>query len=106
MEVWGFEWLTTNWKYVQEDKIEHYRVTMALMPLARSPMDKKGASGLADYQKKLERMLNAAVPWQKRASGRRESLRGKVKPGEVVVILERGESANDPLYSDARTIRE
>lgn len=81
---------------------------MALMPLARTIMDKKVAQATEAYTKKIERMFDSMVPWQKKQAGRRlrESLRGKVKPGEVVVILEAGESMSDPLFSGAKITRE
>ena len=98
------EWLFENWKLVREDRVEQYRVLMSLMPLARSPMDKKSASALQKHAKSVERMLEDAVPWQKHA--RRSTLAGKVRPGEVVVVLSSGETADDPLYSDAKVTRE
>jgi len=106
VELYGIEWLIEVWKYIREDKIEHYRVLMSLMPLARTAMDKKGGQAIQKYGKDLERMFEDAIPWRKKASRRRESLRGKVKPGEVVVVLEGTDAADLELYSDAKVVRE
>jgi len=106
--LYGVEWLLETWKYIQEDKIDHYRMLMALMPLARTSMDKKAGSAQQSYSRSLERSLREATPWRK-ASGRvmSESLRRKgLEDGKVVVLLDGSESANDPLYADAKIIRE
>lgn len=57
------------------------------------------------YSKSLDRALDSMIPWQK-ASSNRGRYRGKVKSGEVVVVLGSGESAKDPLYKNAKTTRE
>lgn len=77
----------------------------SVMPLARTPQDKKGASALRDYQRKLVRSLDEMAPWIG-ASRRLQSLRGKIKPGEVRVILGAGESADIPLFEDAQITKE
>lgn len=74
-----------------------------IAPVARTAMEKKGATALSDYQKKLEKALDDAVPWR-HATRRRASLRGKVKPGEVAVILEKGESASLPIFKEAENV--
>lgn len=71
-------------------------------------MDKQGARALRDYQKDVEKMLDNMVPWRKRnrRSSGIQNHRGKIKPGEVVVLLEGEEPANYPLFQNAKVIRE
>jgi hypothetical protein len=106
--LFGLDWLYETWKYIQEDKVEQYKILMAVAPMARTPMDKKGAGALRKYIDKLNANLRNALPWLKKepVSGRLAYLREKVKPGEVVVILDDGESKNDPLFEGAKIIRE
>jgi hypothetical protein len=78
---------------------------LSIVPLARTPMDKKSAQALNKYQKSLDRSLRKMTPWKKDAS-RLSKLRGKVKSGEVAVVLSGGESSNHPLFDDLRVIRE
>jgi hypothetical protein len=100
--------LEDTWKSIQEEKTENYRVLMMLFPLARTPMDKKGVKSMKDYSKGVDKVLNDMVPWKdrKEASRRLGAHGGKVKPGEVVVVLGGGESANHPLFKNAKVIRE
>lgn len=80
---------------------------MMIAPLARSPMERKAAQALADYGKALERALDDVVPWQK--SPRRNAYlrrKGKIKSGEVKVILDPGEAGDIGLYDGAKIVRE
>jgi hypothetical protein len=88
-----------------EDKRQHYTIMGMLMPLARSPMDKKSGKALQQYQKDVERMLSRLTPWIKGTLSRRRLQAMGVEPGTVKVILEGGDSADDPLYKGAETIR-
>lgn len=94
-----------TWKYIQEDKVERYRYLLQVIPLARTPMDGKGGRAMQHYAKQIERNLDKMVPWRK-VSSRLADLRGKVKPGEVVVLLEGDEAADHPLYRGAKVKRE
>jgi hypothetical protein len=83
--------------------VEQYRVLMTLLPLARTPMDKKGGQAMQSYARDIERMLSEATPWLKKATRRRPK---GAKPGEIVVLLGQDEIADDPLYKDAQIARE
>lgn len=69
-------------------------------------MDKKSGSALSDYSKTLERNLMSNTPWRKVSQARRERLSKHVKPGEVAVILGSGDSSANPLFKDAKILRE
>ncbi|MCK5606804.1 hypothetical protein KAR91_33185 [Candidatus Pacearchaeota archaeon] len=77
-----------------------------LSPVHRTPMDKDGGRALNTYAKKIERMLDGFTPWRKRRGWARGLAKGKVKPGEIMVVLEDGDMPNDPLFLDANTTRE
>lgn len=104
--LYGLEWLYDVWKYIQEDKAEYYRITMSLMPLARTPMDRRSGSNLQKYAKQLSKSIDSIAPWVNKEKRRRENLRNKLKPGEVVVFLDGDESPDDPLYKGVKTVRE
>jgi hypothetical protein len=69
-------------------------------------MEKKGANWLQNYAKNVSKMIDQLTPWRKKSSRRGEHLRGKVTPGEVVVLLDGSERATDPLYTGAKIARE
>lgn len=46
------------------------------------------------------------TPWRKVSQARRERLSKHVKPGEVAVILGSGDSSANPLFKDAKILRE
>ena len=76
---------------------------LSIVPAARTAMDKKTGKSLGDYVKKLNKQLASALPWIKSQAGSNlAGLRGKVKSGEVVVMLDAGETKNHPLYEDAK----
>jgi len=78
-----------------------------IAPLARTAMDKQGGRALADYSKKIDRMLDKYTPWRKKRGWARGLTHGKnVEPGEVMVLLDAGDSPNDPLFKGAKTTRE
>lgn len=76
-----------------------------IAPLSRTAMDKKGGSALQNYGKKLERHLDLMTPWRKRRGWTRGLAKGKLKSGEVMVVLGNEDSPEDPLYAGARTTR-
>ena len=77
-----------------------------LAPVHRSAMDKEGGRAINKYTKKVEKMLDGITPWRKRRGWARGLAKGQVKPGEVVVVLDEGDSPNDPLFEGAKTTRE
>lgn len=83
------------------------QVTTSIIPLARTPADKKSAHGMKKYTKDVAKMIEGIAPWVKRQhyKRRRAMLKHNVKPGEIVVILDGGESSNIPLFKDAKISR-
>lgn len=109
VEQLGVAWLIQTWRYIQEDRIERYQVMAMIAPISRSIQDAKGARWMKDYTNSVDKTLREALPWKgQQRSSKLANLRasGKIKPGEVVVMLEAGESGNNPLFADARTVRE
>jgi hypothetical protein len=103
---YGTGWLEETYKYIQEDKKEHYKIMAMLMPLSRSPQSKSSAREMAKYQKDVDRQLDKLTPWASSSKFNREALkRIGVKEGEVVVLMSPRDSAEDPLYKDTRIIR-
>jgi hypothetical protein len=106
IETFGVGWLDEAFRYIQEDKREAYLIAMAMLPLARTPMDEGSARAVRDLSKNLEAMIDGLVPWLK--TTRNVYLAGwrkKVKPGTVVVIADSTDDPNDPLFMGAKVIR-
>lgn len=101
-------WLVETWKFIQEDWVRDWKMFMTMMPLARTPMDKKGSQALQKYQKGVEKNLNHIVYWKKgrQRDSLRERYKGRINPGEVVAVLGAGESSNHPLFKGTKIIRE
>jgi hypothetical protein len=76
------------------------------MPLARSPMSKSGGREMTKYQKSVNAQLDSLTPWINSRKYNRERLkRMGVKEGEVVVLLDPGDSKDDPLFKDSKVLR-
>ncbi len=103
--MYGPEWLNEVLRYIQEDKKESFTMLTSIMPLAKTPMDEKGARALADYAKSVQKMLNGLTPWEKDKGLPTLGLRGKVKSGEIVVIPDGTVGPNDPLFKDAKVMK-
>jgi hypothetical protein len=76
-----------------------------LAPAHRTAMDKEGGRALSKYTKSLEKVLSNITPWRKRRGWARGLAKGKLEPGEVMVVLDEGDTPRDPLYKDANTTR-
>lgn len=106
--MYGAGWIEQTWKWIQEDKNYHYNMLINIAPLSRTPMDKDGGKSLNKYAKTLRNLVDQLTPWKKPAGGLglREKLRGKVKPGEIVILLDEGESSiNNPLFEGVKQVR-
>ena len=101
--MWGLEWLLDTYKLIMEDKQQEYNFQYLVAPLARTPMTKEGAQSTKRYSDNLKRVIENLTPWRK--SDLRARLQKKGKRGQVVVMLDAGESANHPLYKDAQIMR-
>lgn len=74
---------------------------MLIMPLARTPQSKQGATAMRNYSKKLESSLDSLIPWT--ASSRFSSLRkryeGKMPEGsQVIVEFDANDNPDGTLY--------
>jgi len=77
-------------------------------PLAQTPWDKKHAQAQKKHSDSIHKTIESMIPWasEKRPRSKLAHLRGKVKPGEVVVVLDAGDRADLELYQDAKILRE
>jgi len=105
--MYGVGWLEDTWRMIREDEINQFKMLKLLIPLARSTMDKNAAQGLDRYSRSIDRLFDSALPWRP-AQSRRERLfrSGKLKSGEVAVILDAGDDPNNPLFKDVQVIKE
>jgi hypothetical protein len=79
-----------------------------IAPLGRTPMDKKSGRSMQDYSKKLTRMIDDMTPWNREAkfNALRRKYGGDPDGDErVFVMLGAGEDPNDPLYKDAKIVK-
>lgn len=103
------DWLVETWKLVQEDKANYLSDLAMVMPLARTPMDKRGATNLKQYADRVYKVIAKRTPWRSARGGKLRHLRDKVPSGEVRVLLGKGEAdgtKNNPLFKDVKVIRE
>jgi hypothetical protein len=105
VEKYGFGWLEKAFRQIQEEKYLDYQVWMMMLPIARTPQDKKGGKAMEQYAKQVGRALESLVPWLRKACKARRPVRGNAKPGEVVVVLSGDETANLPVFKDAKVTR-
>ena len=92
------------YRYIQEDKREHYTFLLSMVPIARTPLDKDGGRAMEKYSKSVEKMVESLTPWD--VTEKRSSWRGRVKSGEVVVIADDpDDNLNDPLYKGAKILK-
>ncbi len=78
---------------------------MAFLPLARTPQTKEGQRAMTDYSKRVQKMIDSVAPWVKKDELNRRRLRGKVKPGTIVVIPDGTDSPDNPMYSSATIVK-
>jgi translation initiation factor IF-2 len=78
-----------------------------MLPIARTPMDRKSGKSMQDYYKSIDKMLESLTPWVAESKRRRNRIkRENLVPGEAVVILGKGETASNPLYAGLKVVRE
>jgi len=80
-----------------------------VMPVARTPMDKKGAQALEKYIKRVTKVIGMRTPWKGARGGKLSHLRDKIPSGETRVLLGKGEvdgTKNNPLFDGVKVIRE
>lgn len=103
VELWGAEWLLETYKFVMEGEQREYKTLAMLAPLHRSPMSKKEADSLKRYSESVHKALDSLTPWKSTMQSRIEAAKARgLKPGEVVVQIDSGDSALNPLFKGAK----
>src|SRR5512139_3524042 len=97
IENYGGEWLNEVYQFIIEDQKRDLQNTMALLPLARTAMDKDGGKALADYGKSLAQELEKMTPWVSNRRRGLSDLRKQYKSGTTVVIPDASDGADNPL---------
>lgn len=104
--LFGAEWLEQQYRLCMEGKYLDASILMQVVPLARTPMDKKGGRAMQKYYKDVNKSLRRSlIPWEERradAMRRAAKYGGKVKPGEVTVILGPGEGGLSDIFKDSK----
>jgi hypothetical protein len=95
---YGQQWAIEAYEMIMEDEDRYWQFMVSVMPLARTPMDKKFGKSLTRYAKDLRRSISKAlVPWveEKRIQAIRDRLS---RPPESKVYDESGREfdINDP----------
>lgn len=101
IEMFGLSWFEETIKLIIEEKQSDYKMLAMLIPLGRSPFGKEDGAALKRYSDNVLKALDRMTPWRIR-SRRDDLIQSGMKPGEVVVQLGSGDSANDPLYKGAK----
>jgi len=90
IEEYGEEWALESYRFIMEDKNLYWQTMTAVMPLARTPQDKKFAKSLRTYSKELRKTLEKTfAPWieQKRIAAIKKRL---AEPPKSVAYDESG----------------
>lgn len=61
----GGDWFLNAYETIVDEKADDREWLLLVMPLARTPGDKKGARRLTRYSRKLKKYLDAGRPWVK-----------------------------------------
>jgi len=94
----GEDWAIEAYEFIMEDRNTYWQMMTAVLPVARTPMDKKGGKALQRYTKQLRLALEKSfAPWinQRRIAKIKARL---AKPPKGVVYDENGNviNTNDP----------
>jgi len=100
IQEYSEEWAYDSYQFIMEDKVTHWQTLMAVMPLARTPSDKKFSKSLIKYTKDLRKSIELTfAPWmeQKRIEAIKKRL---AKPPEGVMVDETGKKIDlsDPEW--------
>ena len=98
IEEYGEEWAYDSFRFIMEDRNVYWQTMMSMMPLARTPSDKKFANSLKRYTKELRSAIEKTfAPWieQRRIAAIRKRLS---EPPKSVQYDESGNviDLNDP----------
>ena len=108
-EVYGTEWLKKNWELCREGFRDKASLLSMLIPMARTPMDKKSARGMQTYAKSVQKSLDSIAPWSgnSRYRNRKRAFEKKgIKPGEMVVVSGPGERTDIALFEGMKVVKD
>ena len=76
---------------------------MQMIPLARTPMDRKSGRHMEKYYKNLTKAFESMTPWLSRSKRRliEAQQKQKLEPGKLVVKLDANDDPNSPLFKGA-----
>jgi hypothetical protein len=69
--------------------------------MSTTPQSKRGAQQLKNYASKVMRAIGELTPWSKDSHRKRFERAVAKTGGQVVVMLDGNDFADDPLYKDA-----
>lgn len=87
---YGEKWALDSYEMIMEDRNTYWQMMVAVLPIARTPMDKKFGKSLQRYAKDLRKAIEKTfAPWieQRRIQKIKERL---AKPPKGVVYDEKG----------------
>jgi len=92
-----------------EGKRFEYALLSSVIPLARTPMDKKGAKAMDKMSKELSKYLTKTLtPWDSgplSTKARVNKYGGRVKSGEIAVVLGPGEGGLADVFKDSKIVK-
>lgn len=62
---YGEAWIREAYQNIVEDEVDSRRWLVYALPVARTAQSRKGGSAIAQYQKRLLRVLDESIPWVK-----------------------------------------
>ena len=100
IEKYGEDWAYDSYRFIMEDKVIYWQTMMSVMPIARTPSDKKYGKALVKYSKDLRKSIEKMfAPWieQRRIEAIKKRL---ASPPKGVVLDETGKQIdlNDPEW--------
>lgn len=100
IELYGDKWAFDAFQYIMEDKAVYWQTLMSVMPLARTPSDKKFSKSLQKYTKDLRASIEKMyAPWieKRRIAAIKKRL---AEPPKGIVLDETGKQVDlsDPEW--------
>lgn len=100
--LYGMGWLEQQYKLCMEGMRFDYAILTQVIPLARTPMDKKSGKAMEKFAKDVQKALSRILtPWEDELKNRMRR-HGNVNPGEVTVILGPGEGGLADVFKDSK----
>jgi hypothetical protein len=78
---------------------------MLLMPLAKTPMDKRGAQSMRTYSQKIDRAIEGLTPWtsESKFNALRRKYGKSMEDSQIVVHFDASDDPNNPLFEGVTT---